>query len=125
MSKLKEGMNGQEIVVAMAEGNIGAVVAMAEIRGTSQGSVILQLLDTYKIYGTDLYVLYNDKCMRLPRRLHTLLLGTQLKIIHPEELVKMAKDQNNDPLLSFSEAMVEKFGNIIQATHFEGEACDK
>lgn len=124
MSKLKEGMNGQEVVVAMAEGNVGAVVAMAEIMGTSQGSVILQLLDTYKIYGTDLYVLYNDKCMRLPRRLHTLLLGTQLKIIYPEELVKMAKDQNNDPLLSFSEAMVEKFGSIIQATHL-GETRDK
>jgi len=120
MTKLRDGMTQAQVVTKLGNGNAGAMSAVVDIiKHKEATSTLLQLLDEFEIYGTDLYILYNDKCRRDVRKLHLLMLGAHLNIIHAHELTAMSKDQRNNPLLSFTEAMCEKFETIIKVAYAE------
>lgn len=73
MSKIKLNDSGQDIVIKMSDGNPGAVTAILELLQCSAkidpdnalgGLGIILNLDSNNIYGTDIYVLWNDICDR-------------------------------------------------------------
>lgn len=61
------------------------------------------ILDTWGIYGTDIYVLWNDKCNRDVRQMLMLMRATQLGIFSHTKLQEMAADQMRQVNLSDEE----------------------
>jgi hypothetical protein len=64
-SRLELTDNMQSAIVKMAEGNPGAAIALCELatRSTDNplgGLGMMLLLDSFGIYGTDIYVLFSD-----------------------------------------------------------------
>lgn len=96
MAKLKQQQyTGVEIVAIMSEGNPGAIQAMCDILSTCQriypyltktGYNYIALLDKFGIYGTDIYVLYNDICERKVGRMLSVLKATRLGMFKLEVL---------------------------------------
>jgi len=89
-------------MVKMAEGNPGAAAALMELyRDTPEidpqsfaGGIGPMLdLDTLGIYGTDIYVLWNDQCRRDNRKMVMLLRANQLGFVPAERIKKLAGDQ--------------------------------
>lgn len=91
-----------QIMITMAEGNPGAVTALTEIVQNSQDidpqaamgpyGLILQF-DDAGIYGTDIYVLWSDKCGRDVRRLIMWGRAVQLGLFSREKFKEMSLDQ--------------------------------
>lgn len=89
-------------LVKMSDGNPGAAVAITEIM-TQHSSIdpqsalgglgVLLSFDDMGIYGTDIYVLYSDKCGRDVRKLLMLMRSHQLGFISSSKIIEMAKDQ--------------------------------
>ncbi len=101
-----------DVVMKMADGNPGAISAMIEIlknaeRIDSQGAMgglgAILLLDTFKIYGTEIYILYNDQCNRDVRKFLMLLRACQLGFIPDSLLQSIAQCQTRENLLSEEE----------------------
>lgn len=94
--------NMMSIFTKMSEGNPGAAQALMELYEKSSSidpqsalgpvSGILSL-DTHGIYGTDIYVLWNDKCDRDARKVLVLLRAVQLGFMPESKLQEMAGDQ--------------------------------
>jgi hypothetical protein len=89
-------------VTKMSDGNPGAISAMTEIikkheqidpQSALGGLGVIMLLDTYEIYGTDIYILYSDKCNRDVRRMLMIMRATQLGLFSHLKLKEMAHDQ--------------------------------
>lgn len=98
--KLDDGM--QEIVMKLGENNPGAMRAlmslMVEAADIDPDNAFgafgpLLTLDQLGIYGTDIYILYNDKCGCDVRRLILLLRATQYGVLPPSKLLSLSKDQ--------------------------------
>ena len=92
----------QDIIVKMSDCNPGAVHALMDIyqnaesidpQSLMKGLGPILLLDTLEIYGTDIYILYNDKCNRNLRNLLVLLRAYQLGFLPQAKLIEMSKDQ--------------------------------
>lgn len=80
-------MSLMEAVMAMSEGNPGAVVALADILqlapiidpdGAMGGLGAIMLLDTLNIWGSRLYCLWNDVCSKDTRAMIAVLRAWQL-----------------------------------------------
>ena len=93
---------GMDVVLKMAEGNPGALAALSEImrKGVEidpqcafGGLGPMFQFDTARIYGSDIYILFNDKCDRDVRKLLMLCRAVQLGFLPQSKLVEMAKDQ--------------------------------
>lgn len=102
MNKIELTDSVQDIIVKMADGNPGALTAMTQIMANSEkidpqsdmrGLSSVLLLDTYEIYSTDIYVLWDNKCNRDVRRMIMLLRATQLGFFPYLKLQKMAGDR--------------------------------
>lgn len=102
MTRLELTDTGMSAMMKMAEGNPGAAVAITEIMTNAEkidpqafggGIGALLSLDGYGIYGTDIYILYSDKCNRDVRRLLMLMRATQLGLFSHLKLKEMAADQ--------------------------------
>jgi len=102
MSRIELKDTITNVIVKMAEGNPGAISTIMAIleqhdkidpQATIGGIGVLLLLDTYEIYGTDIYVLFNDKCNRDVRQMLMLLRATQLGLFSSDKLKEMAYDQ--------------------------------
>jgi len=102
MSRLELTDNTMSALMKMAEGNPGAISAMMEIlekhdsidpQAMMGGLGAIMLLDTWEIYGTDIYILFNDKCNRDVRQLLMLMRATQLGHFSDVKLKQMAADQ--------------------------------
>ena len=102
MSRIELTDDTQDILVKMSEGNPGALSAMMEILKHGEeidpqgfmgamGSILI--LDTWGIYGTDIYVLWSDKCKRDVRQMLMLMRATQLGFFPNSRLKEMASDQ--------------------------------
>ncbi len=79
----------------MSNCNPGAVTAMIEMLNNSDqidpddamgGMGKLLLLDTFEIYGTDIYVLYNDICDRDIAKTIAIIRSAQLGLLVPAVL---------------------------------------
>ena len=95
MTKINLADSIMDVTKKMSDGNPGAVATILEI--IEQGKSIdtesafgdlgpLLLLDTLGIYGTDIYILYNDKCKKDVRELIMLLRAYQLGFIDSKNI---------------------------------------
>ena len=92
-----------DVMVKMSDGNPGAINAIMELTKINKavdplsafGPVSTLLgLDSAGIYGTFLYVLFNDICERNPVKMIAVMRAVQLGII-PVELVKKASNRQD------------------------------
>ena len=103
MSRIQLTDTGMDMMMKMSDGNPGALTAIMDIMAKSvdidpqsalgEISCILSL-DTHEIYGSDIYVLWNDKCNREARRVVMLLRAVQLGFMHESKLQSLAGDQS-------------------------------
>lgn len=102
MSRIELTDTGMDALVKMAEGNPGAIQAMMDIMEkhdqidpqAAMGALgAIMILDTWEIYGTDIYILYNDKCGRDVRKMLMIMRATQLGMFSHAKLKEMAADQ--------------------------------
>ena len=102
MSVLELTDNTMTALTKMSQGNPGAIMAMMDIinnhdridpQAVMGGLGAIMILDTWGIYGTDIYILYNDKCKKDVRQLLMLLRATQLGFFSHNKLKQMAADQ--------------------------------
>ena len=102
MSRIELSDTMQDSIVKMADGNPGAVITMLEIiknhdaidpQAMMGGLGAIMILDTWEIYGTDIYILFNDKCGRDVRKMLMLMRATQLGFFSHTKLSAMAADQ--------------------------------
>ena len=135
MSRLELTDNAMSSMVKMAEGNPGAAMAITEIMANAEkidpqafagGIGVLLSLDGYGIYGTDIYVLYSDKCDRNVRRMLMLLRATQLGLFSHLKLKEMAADQMRQVNLTEDEFVELDQKVCEQLTEFERDVlwCD-
>lgn len=90
-------------LVKMAEGNPGAIAALSDtcqkaaaIDPQSSFGMLSPILslDTHGIYGSSIYVLWNDVCGRDARKLLMLLRAVQLGFLAESRLITAAADQS-------------------------------
>lgn len=112
MSKIELNDDGKSIMIKMSEGNPGAIAAMIVMVVESDsidpkafmggiGAIIM--LDTWKIYGTDIHILFNDKCDRDVRKMLVLIRAVQLGFFSQVKLQEMAADQRREINISDDE----------------------
>ena len=100
MSKIQLTDTPMDILINMADGNPGAISALMEI--LKEGDAIdpqafmgglgaIMILDTWKIYGSDIYILFNDKCNRDVRQMLMLMRATQLGFFSHTKLQSRSK----------------------------------
>jgi len=104
MSRIELTDSGMDALIKMAEGIPGAVVAMTEIlkhhnsidpQAVMGGMGAILILDTWEIYGSDIYVLYNDKCNKDVRKMLMIMRATQFGLFSQTRLQEMAADQRH------------------------------
>jgi len=102
----------QDVVIKMAEGNPGAMTAIIDIvnnlaaidpQDTLGYLSILFQLDEMGLYGTDIYILYNDKCNKDVRKMIMLFRAVQLGYLPQEKIIEMGKDQSRTITLTEDE----------------------
>ena len=102
MSRITLQDNFLTCIEKLVEGNPGAIEAIItvsevyeKIDPDSAFGVLSPLfaLDSHEIYGSNIYILYNDKCKRDPRKFILLLRAVQLGLFSERKLQEMAADQ--------------------------------
>lgn len=89
-----------DIMVALADGNPGAVSAMMEMVKAAEktdpdsalGPFVILSLDTHEIYGPDIWVLFKDICGQSPVRMLAVLRAVQLGITSESEIKAAIRD---------------------------------
>lgn len=102
MTRLSLDINGMDAVIAMSDGNPGAVNAIIalthpDVRGVDLDSALgpwgpVFQLDTHEIYGPSIYILWNDVCGRDAHTMLVLLRATQLGLFPVEQLKMLASE---------------------------------
>jgi hypothetical protein len=99
----------QSVLMKMSEGNPGALTTMMQImmehdnidpQAMMGGMGVILLFDTFQIYGSSIYILFNDQCNRDVRELLMLMRATQLGLFSSRNLKQIADDQMGKHLLS-------------------------
>lgn len=112
MNRLELTDTGVDMLMKMAEGNPGAISAMTTIlekhdtidpQAALGGIGAIMSLDDYEIYGTNIYILYSDKCGRDIRKMLMIMRATQLGFLSPNKLKEMANDQRRQVDLTVEE----------------------
>lgn len=102
MSKIQLTDTVLEMIMKMVDGNPGAIMSITELMNNAEtidpqsafGSISPILsLDTNEIYGSDIYILFNDKCKRDSRKCLLLLRAVQLGLRPQGWLQDLASDQ--------------------------------
>ena len=102
MSKIELSDTVMEIIVKMSDGNPGAVNAIMDVmthsdridpQAIERGLGSILFLDTLEIYGTDIYILWSDKCNKNTRKFIMLLRSVQLGYFAHDRIKAMASDQ--------------------------------
>ena len=102
MSRLEITDNMLNIFTKMSEGNPGALQALMSLNNEAEeidpqnalgGLGFILSLDTYRIYGSNIYILWNDKCLNETRKFVLLLRATQLGIFPHLKLKKLSEDE--------------------------------
>ena len=112
MSRIKLTDTTMDMILIMSEGNPGAGFALMDIikdhnsidPQACMGAVgAILLLDTFEIYGTDIYVIYNHKCNSDVRKMLMLMRSVQLGFLGQDKLQSMAADQQGQVNLTDDE----------------------
>ncbi len=94
-----------ETYVKMSDGNPGAVNALVELQQdidkidpqSALGILgVLMQLDSMEIYGTAIYILWNDKCGQDSRKMIMMLRANQLGFLSADKIFEMSQDQMNE-----------------------------
>ena len=102
MSRIELTDTMMDVISKMSEGNPGAMMSIMEImqkhdeidpQAVMGGLGAIMILDTWSIYGTDIYVLFNDKCGRDVRTMLMIMRATQLGFFCHVKLRQLAADQ--------------------------------
>lgn len=80
MGRIQLTDTGMDIVVKMCDGNPGAMTVLMELMKKKDFPSILSL-DSHEIYGTDIYVLWNDICDRNLDHLRAVLAASMIGFI--------------------------------------------
>jgi len=119
-----------DIVMKMSKGNPGAVTAIMDIidkhksidpQAVMGGVGAIMILDTWEIYGTDIYILYSDKCGKDVRKMLMLMRATQLGFFSHQKLQNMASDQcreinlNDEEWQSLDDKVCEQLSGFAKA----------
>jgi len=102
MSRIELTDTTMDAIIKMVDGNPGAISALMDIMAKHDeidpqaimggiGAVIM--LDTWEIYGTDIYILFNDKCNRDVRKMLMIMRACQMGNFSHSKLKDMASDQ--------------------------------
>ena len=112
MSRIKLEDSMLELIAKMSDGNPGAVMSIMQIiekhdkidpQAVMGGIGAIMILDTWEIYGTDIYILFNDKCDRDVRTMLMLMRATQLGFFPHTRLKEIAADQMREINISDEE----------------------
>jgi len=102
MSRISLTDTTMDVIVKMSEGNPGALSAIMAImkehdsidpQAAMGGLGAIMILDSWEIYGSDIYVLFSDKCNRDVRQMLMIMRATQLGYFSHIKLKEMAADQ--------------------------------
>ena len=102
MCRIQLTDTGVDAIAKMSDGNPGAITAMMMImkehdsidpQAMMGGIGAIMILDTWEIYGTEIYILWSDKCDRDVRKMLMLMRATQLGFFSQVKLKQMAEDQ--------------------------------
>jgi len=102
MSRLKLKDTFISAITKMSDGNPGAITALIDLSLSSPeidpqsefgGIGPFFSFDLYEIYGSDIYIIWNDKCGRDSRKTLMLLRAVQLGFLQESKLKEMASDQ--------------------------------
>jgi len=101
MSKLTLEDTFITTITKMSDGNLGAINALMQTAENLKRIdpqcvdviMLLLFLDDMEIYGTDIYVLYNDKCNKDIRKFLMLMRAVQFGFLPQIKLKEMSKDQ--------------------------------
>lgn len=102
MSRIQLTDSVMDMIIKMAEGNPGAVTAIMQIveehdaidpQSALGGIGAILSLDTLEIYGSDIYVLFSDKCGKDVRKMLMIMRANQLGFLESSVLKNMAADQ--------------------------------
>jgi len=99
-----------DMVVKMSEGNPGAVSCLAELAKaekeidpdsafSSYGVGTMFQLDSMGIYGSPIYVLWNDQCSRNSNKMLGLMRCYQLGYLTESYIQKLAADQSRSDII--------------------------
>ncbi|MBL4893251.1 MAG: hypothetical protein JKY59_00030 [Emcibacter sp.] len=112
MSRIEMTDTTMDVLVKMSDGNPGALTAMMEIlekhdaidpQAAFGGLGAIMLLDTWEIYGTDIYILFSDICNRDIRKLLLLMRATQMGDFSHTKLQSLAADQTRQATIDDDE----------------------
>jgi hypothetical protein len=112
MSRISLSDGFQDVIIKMTDENPGAISALIELSNEVTdidpdndfgpfGPALS--FDTYEIYGSSIYVIWNDKCFRESRKTLLLLKAVQLGILQKSRLQAMAADQTGSINLTAEE----------------------
>jgi hypothetical protein len=102
MSRIELNDTSVGAVMKMAEGNPGAMSAMMEIlkehdaidpQAFMGGIGAIMMLDTWEIYGSEIYILWSDKCERDVRKMLMIMRSCQMGNFSHNKLKEMAADE--------------------------------
>lgn len=120
MSRIQLEDSIGSVIAKMAEGNPGAIGAIMEMmkegeaidpQGFMGGLGVVLGLDTLEIYGTDIYILWNDKCNRDVREVLMLIRAWQLGFVSGDEIKAIAKDQMGQ--VNFSQEKMDELNEKV------------
>lgn len=101
MSKIELTDSLIDIMTKMSQGNPGAITALAacfnegrkiDPDDAMEGLGPILMLDSWEIYGSHIYILWNDVCKRNTRDLLLLTRACQLGFLSHKELQKKSKE---------------------------------
>lgn len=112
MSKIKLEDTTMDVIKKMSDGNPGAIGVVMQIinKGAEidpqdfmggMGAVLM--LDTCEVYGTDIYVLFNDKCDSDIRKTIMIIRAVQLGLFDRIKFKNMCADQMREINLTSDE----------------------
>lgn len=103
MSKIELTDTTMDVLIKMSEGNPGALSALMDMldagakidpQGALGGLGSIMLLDTWEIYGSDIYILWSDKCQKDCRKMLMIMRACQMGNFSHVKLKEMAADQS-------------------------------
>lgn len=131
MSKIELTDTNMDVIVKMSEGNPGAITALMDVlhnsaeidpQGAMGGIGAILLLDTWEIYGSDIYVLWSDKCQRDCRKMLMIMRACQMGNFSQDKLKEMAADQSRQIDLTDAEWQEQDDWVCEQLTDFQKES---
>lgn len=120
MSKLNLHDNMKTVLIKMSDGNLGCVNVLINLMQKDMETFMAGMLwlDNFEIYGTDIYVLSNDKCDGDIDKFILLIKSITSGVISREKILWLAKDQMRQNNLT-----EEEWGQIenLKIPDFYGE----